>query len=157
MKRYDPEIAPDGEEWLELDEGARQALVEDFHRKARIRLPNRTVHASMHVAVENQVAMGDDLPVAKIIDRLLGEGLDRHDALHAVASVLWEHLFNLMTRGQSAGEDPNAPYYQALSRLTAASWRSGSHLDNPPARPPPPPGGIPARSSPRRAPRRRSP
>lgn len=125
MDQYDPDVAPDPEEWLELDEGERQLLVYEFHRRARIRLPNRMLHASMHVIVENQVAAGDALPVAKTLDRLLAEGLDRHDAVHAIASVISEHMWKLLKQGLPVAEDPNDAYHEALGRLSAASWRSG--------------------------------
>ena len=55
MKRYDPSRSPDPEEWLALDEGERQMLVEAYHRRARIRPPNRRLHAVFHVIVENQI------------------------------------------------------------------------------------------------------
>ena len=33
-----------------------------------------------HVVVENQVALGEATPVPATLDRLMDEGLDRHDA-----------------------------------------------------------------------------
>ena len=71
--------------------------------------------------MENQLAEG--LPGAKrALERLLGEGLDRHDAIHAIGSVLMEHIWNLSNKPQGPG-DPNAPYLVALDSLTADSWR----------------------------------
>jgi hypothetical protein len=79
------------------------------------------MHAVAHVIVENQLAEG--LPEAKrALGRLLGEGLDRHDAVHAIASVLMEHFWNLTNKPQAPG-DPHAPYLAALDKLTAESWR----------------------------------
>jgi hypothetical protein len=60
MRRYDPIKAPTPEEWLALDEQERIILAEDYHRRARIRLPNATLHATMHAVVENQIALGDE-------------------------------------------------------------------------------------------------
>jgi len=37
--------------------------IEAYHRRARIRLPNEKVHAVIHAIVENQIALGDELPV----------------------------------------------------------------------------------------------
>jgi hypothetical protein len=59
--------------------------------------------------------------------RLLGsatgaEGLDRHEAIHAIGSVLMGHVYNLV-RGDAKPGDPNPPYFQALQRLTASSWQ----------------------------------
>ena len=52
--------------------------------------------------------------------------IDRHDAIHAVASVLAEHMYTLMKKPGTICGDPNQPYYDGLSRLTADDWRSGS-------------------------------
>jgi hypothetical protein len=46
-----------------------------------------------HVIVENQVALGEAYPVQSVLLRLMEEGLDRHDAIHAIGSVLAERLF----------------------------------------------------------------
>jgi hypothetical protein len=60
MKIYDPLKPPKPEEWQSMDEQQRLDLVESFHRRARIRLPDAKVHAVIHAVVENQVALGDD-------------------------------------------------------------------------------------------------
>jgi hypothetical protein len=97
MKRYDPLVAPDPESWLTTDEGERQRLVERYHRRQGVRLPNLRLHAVIHVVVESQVAMGDELPVAGTLARLITEGLDRHEAIHAIGNVLAGHIHDLMT------------------------------------------------------------
>jgi hypothetical protein len=60
MQRYDPLREPASEEWLQMEELERIALVETYHRNAGIRVPNARVHATFHVIVENQVALGDE-------------------------------------------------------------------------------------------------
>jgi hypothetical protein len=60
---------------------------DDSHRS---RSAGGKLHGLAHVMVENQIALGDP-PVPAIREalvRLMGEGLDRHDALHAVGSVV---------------------------------------------------------------------
>jgi hypothetical protein len=42
--------------------------------------------------VEAQIALGDETPASRIAQRLIGEGLDRHDAIHAIGMVLAEHI-----------------------------------------------------------------
>jgi hypothetical protein len=74
-------------------------------------------HAIFHVIVENQAALGDEIPVRGTLDRLMGEGLDRHEAIHAVASVLSGHVFDI-ARGKPPRPDPNAAYFAALGKLT---------------------------------------
>lgn len=58
MHRYDPERAPDGLESLAMDEQTRMDLVADYHRRARIKVPDREMHVAVHVIVENQIAEG---------------------------------------------------------------------------------------------------
>jgi hypothetical protein len=124
MERYDPEKAPVSEDWLALDEGERIVLVEDYHREARVRLPKsrRTLHASFHVVVENQLASNDE-PVVRALDRLQKEGLSRHDAVHAIGSVAIEEIYDVM-KSRKAPDPSHARYYAAIERLTAASWRA---------------------------------
>src|ERR1700676_270077 len=81
--QYDPLEAPEPEQWLALDEGERIHLAQSYHRRARVRLPNEKVHAVLHVVVENQIALGDEMPVQRTVQRLIAEGLDRHEAIHA--------------------------------------------------------------------------
>ena len=126
LTRYDPLRAPDPQQWLALDEQERIEFAERFHRKARIKLPNQRVHAAFHAVVETQIAMGDELlPVASTVARLMAEGLDRHEAVHAVGSVLAQHMYALQKGEQSDAEDPNAGYFEALHELSAQSWREG--------------------------------
>jgi hypothetical protein len=81
------------------------------------------VHAVCHVIVENQFALGDELPVKRTVQRLMSEGLDRHDAIHAVGSVLIGHLTDLLAAPRTEiGTDPNPRYYAELERLTAKDW-----------------------------------
>ncbi len=125
MDTYDPNVAPEPDEWLSLDEGERMMLVEDFHYSEQPEPPNLIAHCAMHVAVENQIAMSPQIPVAGHLDRLMAEGLGRHDAIHAIASVLAEHALNVMKGSAVAAKDPNKVYYEALARLSAAEWLAG--------------------------------
>src|SRR5215510_1511876 len=92
MQRYDPLKAPDPEEWLSLDEQQRIDVVEEYHRLAGIRIPNAKIHAVTHAIIENQIAAGDKLPVRRTVQRLMAEGLDRHEAIHAVGMILLEFI-----------------------------------------------------------------
>jgi hypothetical protein len=122
MQRYDPLEAPDPEEWLALDEQERIDLVLNYHRKARIRLPNAKVHAIVHAMVETQIALEDETPARRTAQRLMDEGLDRHEAIHAIGWILIEFMSDLMDEPESRAE-PNAPYFAALERLTVEDWR----------------------------------
>jgi hypothetical protein len=121
VKRYDPSADPNGKEWLALDEGERIALVRDFHDRNDIRNPNAEAHAVIHSIVENQLA--EQLPAAiAALQRLKAEGLDRHESVHAIGAVLMEHMRTLMN-GARDSADPHGPYFAALEKLTAESWR----------------------------------
>jgi hypothetical protein len=122
LSQYDPHEHINPPAWLELDESERMQLVRRYHRRQRIRLPNETIHAAVHVIVENQVALGDEFPAKAVLLRLMKEGLDRHEAIHAIGSVLSEEFFVVMS-GQEAGGDLNADYIEKLKSLTADSWR----------------------------------
>ena len=91
MKTYEPEIAPSAAEWLAIDEAERISLVESYHRRYRTQLPQLTLHATIHVVVENQIALGEAVVIDSVA-RLRAEGLTRHDAVHAVGMVGWSHL-----------------------------------------------------------------
>jgi hypothetical protein len=125
IDRYDPLQAPDARQWLALDESERLQLAIDYHVRARLDVPNVRVHATMHTIVENRVALGDETPVREKIRQLMAQGLNRHDAIHAIASVLIKFLYGALTDGASP-EEPNERYYAALKRLNARKWlRSG--------------------------------
>ncbi len=110
------------DEWRATDEGEKAILIEDYHERAGVELPNPRMHALVHVIVENQIAMGDELPVTTTLDRLMAEGLGRHDALHAIGSVLSAYVFDMLKVQQTFDEET---YREDLERLTAESWRSG--------------------------------
>ena len=120
MKTYDPDQAPNPEQWTQWDESDRLDLVMAYHRSAGIELPNTRIHAAFHTIIENQLAEG--LPeVQNTLDRLLGEGLDRHDAIHAIGSVLIEQVQGILQDASSDGEG-NQAYFSKLEKLTAKKW-----------------------------------
>jgi hypothetical protein len=119
--RYDPGRSQDAF-WSALPEEEQIDLVLEHHRTAGVRLPNANLHAVTHVVVENQVLLGDETPVASTLQRLLDEGLSRHDAIHAIGSVLAPVILDIL-RGEIRS-DPNLVYYHQLRELTAESWMS---------------------------------
>ena len=120
MKSYNPEQAPDRDEWLALGEAERIELVSVYHRRMPEKLPNLRLHAAFHAVVENQLAEGIEV-VWETLERLMAEGLDRHSGIHLIGSALAEHLSNLMRKG-GKGPDPNEEYFRRLRSLTASSW-----------------------------------
>jgi Protein of unknown function (DUF1186)/SEC-C motif len=127
IRAYDPFVDPDPSDWLATDEQRRLDLIKHYHRHDRLAGSRATTHAVMHAIVENQIAEGDQLPVRRTLLRLMAEGLDRHDAIHAIASVLAGHIHDLLNEKaaeaqQMSDHDINAPYFAELERLTAKGW-----------------------------------
>ncbi|MDH3664717.1 MAG: DUF1841 family protein [Alphaproteobacteria bacterium] len=120
MDAYDPLRPPSIADWTELDESERLDLVLAYHRRQGDDLPNPDVHAVAHVIVENQVALADETPVAAVMERLMQEGLDRHDAIHAVGSVLMGALHEAAQDDRET--DLTSAYYRELMQLTAEKW-----------------------------------
>jgi hypothetical protein len=120
MARYDPLDAPDPVEWQSLSEQERMRLVLVHHRKADMELPNEQAHAAVHVVVENQVALGDQTLVPVTLERLIREGLDRHDAVHAIGSVLMDFVQELLNDDTASWL--NEKYDAELRKLKARKW-----------------------------------
>ena len=117
----DPATAPNPSKWSALGEEERLQLVLRYHRRAGIALPNEKLHAAIHVTIENQIVLGDELAVRRAVERLMTEGLDRHEALHAVGLVLSEHLAGIARGG--ADTFPVQAYNAEVEQVTAEGWR----------------------------------
>lgn len=131
--RYDPEKPPAPDVWRGLDEDEAQLMIARHHRSPGCAHPpaaNRQLHDITHLVVENQAA-APDLPIADALVRLVAEGLTRHEAVHAVGSVMSRYLLDALS--------PETPvpdfeqYYAAVRALTAESWRHGAEPDAEPA------------------------
>ena len=122
---YDALKAPDPEDWLDLDDQERIDQVIEYHRRHHQPMGQSVkLHGVAHAVVENQVALGDPPAVREALARLMGEGLDRHDAVHAVGSVVMGLMYDMLhVRGKDAG-DINAKYADEFATLTAESWRA---------------------------------
>jgi hypothetical protein len=127
---YDPDIAPDAGEWLALPEEKRMYFVRSYHISSRIKVPNIEVHTALHVVVENQVA-SDYEPTKRAMARLQAQGLSRHDAIHAAASVIVNFISEL--HGEQSATERRTYHSRmaaAVERLDAKSWLSGSPHDS---------------------------
>jgi hypothetical protein len=125
MRQYDPLIAPDPETWLAMDEGERLLLIGQYHDRQGTQIPIRDLHMCVHVIAENQLAMG--IPeVRSALERLMAQGLDRHQALHAISTVILDHP----NRKLSAGADEES-YLREISELTADKWWALSEPEKP--------------------------
>jgi len=127
---YDPDVAPSPDEWLALDESERTTLIAAYHEQAGIDLPNARFHAVLHTIIENQIAMGDQVPVAATVKRLVEEGLSRHEAIHCLMQTMAEHMKAILASPNARGA--NDRYYAKVQALTAYDWLNRGDPDEPP-------------------------
>lgn len=119
ISKYDPLHAPNPEKWLELDDDQRIQLILQYHKKEGIETPNDQIHAVIHNIIENQIAKNEKSPVKEAVNRLTDEGLDRHEAIHAVGSVLIKHMVN----NKSDKGDSTQSYFEEVKNLTLQKWK----------------------------------
>jgi hypothetical protein len=113
-------VEPGPGEWLGNDERTRLALVRDYHRRDGFESPDERLHAAIHVVVEDQLAMGE-VVVVETMERLRRAGLNRHEAVHAIGSVLAELIVNVLSE-RTNQEDIADSYTDALRALTPEAW-----------------------------------
>ena len=120
LTKYDADRAPDPARWLAEDEQQRISIIDRYHRRHGFRAPRPQLHIAIHMVVENQIALGDEMPVAETVQRLMGEGLSRHEAIHAVGAVLAKFLQDAIH--SESGEPDNEAYNREVSALTKERW-----------------------------------
>ncbi len=120
MAHYDPLSDPDPREWFRDAERERVDAIIAYHTSRGIDVPNLELHARFHEVVETQLADGDET-VNDTLDRLLAEGLDRHEALHAIGFVLAQHTYKTVRGARTASTED--AYRADLKRLSAVRWK----------------------------------
>jgi len=126
MDIYNPNKIVDAENWLALDEAIRIELVHDFHLNLDLELTEDALrlHSSIHVIVENQLAMEVDL-IPETFAKLTRQGLSRHETIHAIGAIISEDIFDLM-KGNTKEFSPKK-YRRKLEKLTAKRWLKGQY------------------------------
>jgi hypothetical protein len=118
--RYDGNREPDAESWLQLDESERMDAVLRYHKGMGLKGEPAQLHAIVHTVIENQLAEGHEV-VRRTLDRLMAEGLTRHEAMHAIGVPFSEQMLETLKKQRLFD---TAKYERALGSLTAASWRA---------------------------------
>lgn len=119
------------EEWLAIDEDERMRLIQQAHERARSPMgQSPTAHAAMHAVVENRLAMGDRA-VADAYDRCRAAGLDRHTAVHALASVVTRHMMAILETHEGFDQETADRDYAALD---PEAWKPKNKKPKPPER-----------------------
>ena len=116
--RYDPMMSPDPVAWLGLDESERIEAALRYHERVGAEAGSLRAHAAIHAAVETQLAEGR-VTTLEALRRLVQEGLDRHEAIHAIGSLVAGELYAAMT-GKRSDE---GGYDERLAALNAAQGR----------------------------------
>ena len=115
MESYDPYRQPTPEVWRDLGVSRSIELVREYHRQAGLNSRYQGFHAAMHVIVEGLLAAEGKTEVKNTLTRLVDDGLDRHQAIHALASVV-EHIMSDMNDGTVRNPES---FQRALDNLKA--------------------------------------
>jgi hypothetical protein len=128
LETYNPLFEPDKREWLGLSELDRIDVVREFHENSdeAVELEDEALflHSSIHVIVENQIAMGVEL-LPETIAKLIRQGLDRHEAIHAIGAIISEDIYYI-ARGEQKEFSPKQ-YRSKLKKITAKRWKKGQY------------------------------
>ncbi|MFT5085569.1 MAG: hypothetical protein ACI9Y1_003630 [Lentisphaeria bacterium] len=126
MQSYNPAKTPDSDRWLASDEGSRLNLVRSFHEAEGTDFEDEgafNLHSCIHVLVENQLALAVDL-VPETLAKLQRQGLNRHEAIHAVGAVVCTDLFGLL-KGNQTKFNP-ALYRRKLENLPPSDGKKAN-------------------------------
>lgn len=118
--KYNPNREPKAEDWLQLDESEQQDAVLRYHKRMGHKGERALLHAIVHAAIENQLASGHK-SAREALDRLMAEGLTRHEAVHAIGVPLSAQMLDILKNQRPFDAEE---YERALANLTAASWRA---------------------------------
>jgi hypothetical protein len=99
------------EVWDRVDELPDEELIQDG--------VNPILHVNIHQIVENQLAAKDPSVVHETLKRLMRSGLSRHEAIHAVGSVLSEEIWEILCQERPFDEER---YERGLQQLDAREW-----------------------------------
>jgi hypothetical protein len=127
MEKYNPNKKVEPEEWLALDEDVRVLSIEEYHKGIDHELEDEqamVMHCTIHAIVENQLALGVEY-VPETLDKLIRQGLDRHESIHAIGAILIEDIYNLIN-GKSQEFSPKK-YRRKLEKITAKRWLKGQY------------------------------
>lgn len=86
--------------------------------------PHLRLHLAIHAVVETQALEGTPTEIASTLDRLVREGLDRHEAVHAVGAVASEEVLACLSDPSKRYDEGR--YIARLTALTAKSWREAT-------------------------------
>jgi len=124
---YDAHVAPDPGPWLAASDERYDAVVR-YHLGGTApdeELPlSAQAHFTFHVAVENELAKGDIPAMARALERLILQGLTRHEAIHELIAVTCREC----ARKLDGDEEADEAFVRDLEKLSPHD-RRGAELD----------------------------
>jgi len=99
------------EVWDRVDELSDEELIQDG--------VNPILHVTIHQTIENQLAAKDPPVVHETLERLMRSGLSRHEAIHAIGSVLSVEIWEILKDERPFDEEK---YERGLRQLSAREW-----------------------------------
>lgn len=116
---YDPNAVPDPDVWDAIETQEKYDLVLAWHHAGKMIEEDMNAHVAIHCVVEDQVIDDRTPEVREAILRLMGRGLTRHSAIHAIAALMMPELFGLP---ESVQAPTKSAYRQALKQLDSRDW-----------------------------------
>lgn len=132
---YDPNNWPHPDWWDRMGMSERIQAVAKYHQAQKDlngsnAAINEHLHAIAHVIVENLLMSGRRSMLRPVLEKLMRQGLTRHQAIHAIASVLFDHVTEELRDRKHC--DRMAGYLAKLNQLDAIAWaRRGEVLKDP--------------------------
>ncbi len=87
-------------------------------QEVRGTIVNPFIHTALHVLIEKQLTEKSPPEIVDTLGALLRRGVDRHEAVHAIASIYAELYFTTFRRGQHFEE---TTYIELLKQLAIPS------------------------------------
>jgi hypothetical protein len=97
--------------WDQVDELSDEQLIQDG--------VNPILHVTIHQTIENQLAAKEPPAVHETLERLTRSGLSRHEAIHAIGSVLSLEIWEILKEDRPFDE---GRYERGLRQLDAREW-----------------------------------
>jgi hypothetical protein len=97
--------------WDQVDELSDEELIQDG--------VDPILHVTIHQTIENQLAAKEPPVVHETLERLMRSGLSRHEAIHAIGSVLSVEIWEILKEERSFNEER---YERGLRQLDAREW-----------------------------------
>lgn len=119
MLNYDPNSTPNPQQWLQLDGHDRTRIVEEYLDRNGGYGGSLQLQARLQALVETQLAEGLT-PVKAAFMHLRDNGLNRHECIRALASILGRCMPEA-PQSDTADVPPNKTYLAQLETLTSDS------------------------------------